>query len=310
MTNNVETAAITLRPAIDADLPAVEELLAAAGLPTDGVEEAFHNFVVAESGTRIVGVVGLETCGDHGLLRSTAVAPEYSGQGLGRRLVERIIADAESRGINALYLLTMTAERYFPSFGFVRIAREEVPQGIRETTEFVSACPASATVMRLALRPLSVLFLCTGNSARSQIAEALLAARSKGRFRVGSAGVRPASVVNPFAVETLRERGIDWTGHVPKTVDAIAHERWDLVITVCDNAKESCPIFPGQPVFAHWGMADPAEVVGEDSKKREAFRLTALLLARRIDLLLALPRETLLPAAPRVHHLDPVRERA
>lgn len=141
--------------------------------------------------------------------------------------------------------------------------------------------------------PLSVLFLCTGNSARSQIAEALLATRSKGRFRVGSAGVRPARAVNPFAVETLRERGIDWTGYAPKTIDAIEGQRWDFVITVCDNAKESCPIFPGQPVFAHWGMPDPAEVTGDDAKQREAFRLTALLLARRIDLLLALPLETL-----------------
>lgn len=158
--------------------------------------------------------------------------------------------------------------------------------------------------------PPSVLFLCTGNSARSQIAEALLTSHSRGRFRAGSAGVRPAAVVNPFAVETLRERGIDWTGHAPKTIDAIAHQRWDLVITVCENAKESCPIFPGHPVFAHWDMADPAEVDGEDSKKREAFRLTALLLAQRIDLLLALPLETLLPATPRVHQVDPLRERA
>ncbi|MEO8880130.1 MAG: hypothetical protein ABI446_06995 [Gemmatimonadaceae bacterium] len=83
------------------------------------------------------------------------------------------------------------------------------------------------------------------------------------------------------------------TGHLPKTIDAIENEHWDFVITVCDNAKESCPVFPGKPVFAHWGMPDPAEVGGEDAKKREAFRLTALLLARRIDLLLALPLETL-----------------
>lgn len=151
----------------------------------------------------------------------------------------------------------------------------------------------AGAVSATAREPLSILFLCTGNSARSQIAEALLATRSKGRFRVGSAGVRPAPAVNPFAVETLRERGIDWTGHAPKTIDAIESQRWDFVITVCDNAKESCPIFPGQPVFAHWGMPDPAEVPGDDAKIREAFRLTTLLLARRIDLLLSLPLETL-----------------
>lgn len=140
---------------------------------------------------------------------------------------------------------------------------------------------------------LSVLFLCTGNSARSQIAEALLTARGKGRFRAGSAGVRPAAVVNPHAVNILRQHGIDWSGRAPKAIDEILTERWDFVITVCDNAKESCPNLPGHPVFAHWGMPDPAQVDGDEASRREAFRLSAALLARRIDLLLALPLETL-----------------
>jgi protein-tyrosine-phosphatase len=140
---------------------------------------------------------------------------------------------------------------------------------------------------------ISVLFLCTGNSARSQIAEALLATRGKGRFRVGSAGVLPAADVNPFAVEILRELGIDWTGHSPKTIDAVTRQPWDFVITVCDRAKESCPVFPGHPTFAHWGMEDPAALEGDEHAKRLAFRQTALILARRIDLLLALPFATL-----------------
>jgi arsenate reductase len=140
---------------------------------------------------------------------------------------------------------------------------------------------------------LSVLFLCTGNSARSQIAEALLATRGKGRFSAGSAGVLPASRVNPFAVEILHDYGIDWSGRVPKTIDDVRDMHWDFVITVCDRAKESCPIFPGNPTFAHWGMEDPAEVQGDDAEKRAAFRITAVTLARRIDLLLALPMATL-----------------
>lgn len=139
---------------------------------------------------------------------------------------------------------------------------------------------------------LSVLFLCTGNSARSQIAEALLATRGKGRFIAGSAGVHPAKQVNPFAVEILRDLGIDWSGRVPKTLDDVRSTHWDFVITVCDRAKESCPIFPGNPTFAHWGMEDPAEVEGSDATKRAAFRSTAVRLARRIDLLLALPMAT------------------
>jgi amino-acid N-acetyltransferase len=141
----------TLRHAHESDLGAVEQLLTASGLPVDGVADALGTFMVAESDGRIVGVVGLEICCEHALLRSTAVAPEWRDRGLGRRLVEQIIADAESRNIRALYLLTTTAERYFPSFGFVKTTRDAVPEPIRHTGEFVSACPASATVMCLEL---------------------------------------------------------------------------------------------------------------------------------------------------------------
>ncbi|HEY5218907.1 MAG TPA: arsenate reductase ArsC [Gemmatimonadaceae bacterium] len=139
--------------------------------------------------------------------------------------------------------------------------------------------------------PLRVLFLCTGNSARSQIAEALLTAKGRGRFRVGSAGTRPADRVNPGAMEILSAHGIDWTGHRPKTIDEV-QQPWDLVITVCDNARETCPIFPGHPAFAHWGMPDPA-AVDDDAERRRAFRETYVVLSRRIDLLVALPIEKL-----------------
>ena len=108
-----------------------------------------------------------------------------------------------------------------------------------------------------------------------------------------SAGSRPAAGVNPYALETLREYAIPWTGHPPRSVDGLEREPWDFVITVCDRAKESCPIFPGQPVLAHWGMPDPADVEGDESTKRAAFRDAYLLLSRRIDLLLALPLTTL-----------------
>ncbi|HUK21375.1 MAG TPA: arsenate reductase ArsC [Gemmatimonadales bacterium] len=140
---------------------------------------------------------------------------------------------------------------------------------------------------------LRVLFLCTGNSARSQMAEALLNAKGQGRIRAESAGSRPAARVNPLAIETLREWNIDWAGHPPRGLDGLDRERWDFVITVCDRAKESCPIFPGQPVLAHWGMPDPAEVDGDDAKRRVAFRDAFLLLSRRIDLFVALPFEKL-----------------
>ena len=135
---------------------------------------------------------------------------------------------------------------------------------------------------------LRVLFLCTGNSARSQMAEALLNAKGKGRVQAESAGSRPAARVNPLALETLRDFSVPWAGHAPRSVAGLEAEPWDFVITVCDRAKESCPVFPGKPAQAHWSLPDPAEVVGDDAAKRTAFRQTFLDLSRRIDLLLSL----------------------
>lgn len=137
--------------------------------------------------------------------------------------------------------------------------------------------------------PLRLLFLCTQNSARSQIAEALLQARRDPRVVAGSAGTSPGPRVQPMAVQVLAERGIDWSRAQPKSIDDIASERWDLIITVCDNARESCPTFPGHPITAHWGVPDPAAVVGNEATVRRAFEDAALILGRRIDLLLALP---------------------
>jgi len=141
--------------------------------------------------------------------------------------------------------------------------------------------------------PYRVLFLCTGNSARSQMAEALLNRKGQGRFHAESAGSRPAARVNPYAIRALADIGISWDGHAPRGIDGLDHEHWDFIITVCDNAKEACPVFPGQPTFAHWGMDDPAEVEGSDEEKRRAFDAARNLLARRIDLLLAVPVDRL-----------------
>lgn len=142
----------SLRRADHGDLPAVEHLLRESALPLDGVAGAIDDFIVAEHEGVVVGVVGLEVCcAEHALLRSTAVAPEWRGRGLGRLLVERAIAEAEARGFQALWLLTTTAERYFPSFGFTATTRDTVPDAVRGSVEFTAACPASAAVMTLDL---------------------------------------------------------------------------------------------------------------------------------------------------------------
>ena len=148
--------------------------------------------------------------------------------------------------------------------------------------------------------PLRVLFLCTRNVARSQLAEAVMTRKveriAPGRFIVASAGSDPGAEVHPTALRVLATSGIPWTGY-PKSVMSLCNESWDLIITVCDRAKESCPTVPGQPSYAHWGMDDPADVAEDDGAQERAFREALAYLGRRIDLLLALPVETLERAA-------------
>ena len=143
----------------------------------------------------------------------------------------------------------------------------------------------------------SVLFLCTGNSARSVLAEAYLNHAGRGRFIAYSAGSHPAGRVNPFALELLREGGLPTTAARSKSWDEFARPdapKIDFVITVCDSAAaEVCPVWPGHPVKAHWGVPDPAAVEGTDEQKRHAFKEALITLSRRIDLFLALPVEKL-----------------
>lgn len=292
------TDQVSVRPARKEDLVSVRRLLGDAGLPEAGVEEWLPQFVVAEQEGRVVGVGGLELYGPSALLRSVAVRADRRGGGLGRELVDRLLAGARRRGIREVYLLTTTAENWFPRLGFAAVTRDEVPEAVRRSVEFTTACPASATVMRKSLagenpQGLRVLFLCTGNSARSQMAEALLNRKAGGRYVAESAGSEPAARVNPYAVEVLRDAGIEWRGHPPRGLDGLELEPWDLVITVCDHARESCPLFPGGPVVAHWGMPDPAAVEGDAASRRAAFVDAFWLISRRVDLLLALPVEKL-----------------
>jgi len=116
-----------------------------------------------------------------------------------------------------------------------------------------------------------VLILCTGNSARSQMAEGLLRQACAGRFEVFSAGTHP-SVVNPLAVEAMRERGIDIGQHRSKPVDEFVGQRFDYVMTVCDNAKENCPLFPGETKRIHWSFDDPAAAGGSVDERLAVFR--------------------------------------
>lgn len=143
----------------------------------------------------------------------------------------------------------------------------------------------------------SVLFLCTGNSARSILAEAYLNHAARGRFRAYSAGSHPNGTVNPLALELLRRMDIAAGGARSKSWDEFAAPgapEIDFVFTVCDSAAaEACPVWPGRPVTAHWGVPDPATVEGSDEDRRRAFKQALVALSRRIDLFLALPVDKL-----------------
>ena len=136
-----------IRRAKSSDLSAVESLLTASDLPTDGVRDNFSAFVVADDNGAIAGAIGLEKYGSVALLRSAVVAPDHRGTGVGRKLVEQLLERAEEAGVDELYLLTTTAEKYFPRFGFTRTTRATVPEAVKASAEFRGACPDTAIVM-------------------------------------------------------------------------------------------------------------------------------------------------------------------
>jgi arsenate reductase len=146
-------------------------------------------------------------------------------------------------------------------------------------------------------RNLNVLFVCTGNSARSVLAEGLMNHLGAGRFRAYSAGSTPTGVVNPFALATLAQLGMPVDGFRSKSwseFEGPGAPGLDFVFTVCDNAAgEVCPVWPGQPMTAHWGVPDPSVVQGSDEQLARAFWDVATTLKRRIELMLALPLASL-----------------
>src|SRR5882724_4843055 len=148
--------------------------------------------------------------------------------------------------------------------------------------------------MKDSTQPFKILFLCTGNSARSILGEYLIRRIAPHRFQSFSAGTQPTGIVNPFALRVLRDfYHIDASEARSKGTEEVSNIDFDFVITVCDNARESCPVWPGQPIIAHWGVNDPAAFEGPDDAKERFFYEIALQLHRRVQLLVSLPIEKL-----------------
>lgn len=143
-------------------------------------------------------------------------------------------------------------------------------------------------------KPYKLLFLCTGNSARSIFGEYLLRRLGGSRFQVFSAGSFPTGKVNPLAIQVLKDvYNIDASDARSKSWEEFKDVEFDIVITVCDDARETCPLWPGQPIVAHWSSPDPAAVEGTDSEKYRAFKDVALQINRRLQLFTSLPVDKL-----------------
>jgi protein-tyrosine-phosphatase/N-acetylglutamate synthase-like GNAT family acetyltransferase len=268
-------------------------------LPTSDLASARREFVAIREQRRVVAAGALQRFGSSALLRSVVVAEDRRGSGLGHAIVLELERLARVARIDRLILLTETAASFFSRHGYQVIERSAAPADVQGSEEFRSLCPNSATCMAkvLADRLYNVLFLCTGNSARSILAEALINQWGRGKFRGFSAGSHPRGAVHPIALELLQHMKIPTEGLRSKSWDEFAAPGaplLDFVFTVCDNAAgEVCPYWPGQPMTAHWGLPDPAAVEGTETDKWLAFRSTFQALDNRIKIFTSLPLASL-----------------
>jgi arsenate reductase len=224
-------------------------------------------------------------------LRRLGLAPEDAGR-LARLCLERGSIDLDLAPLLADQRRTIARQR-------ADLDRLDAELNDLEST--IAAVGRTTTrEAHMTAAPISVLFVCTHNSARSQIAEALLGRFGGDAFEVHSAGTE-VTRVNPYAIRVLAESGIDWTAGRSKSIIEFLDRRFDYVITVCDRARATCPVFPGSSNSLHWGLDDPSEVEGTDEEKLAAFRRTQTEIAGRLRPFV----EVALRASNRVVTADP-----
>ena len=178
-----------------------------------------------------------------------------------------------------------------------RVELDRLEGELADLEDTIAAAGRGQKEPRMPSEPIRVLFVCTGNSARSQIAEALLKQIGGADFEVFSAGTE-AKGVNPYTVRVLADVGIDWSGARSKSVTEFLGQPFDYVITVCDHARQTCPVFPGNHNTMHWGLDDPAEVEGTEQEKLAAFQRTLRDVATRLRPFVELARRARREATP------------
>jgi protein-tyrosine-phosphatase len=216
-----------------------------------------------------------------------AVADAEQGLGLATLLLERLVEAAQRLGITRL---TADVDPYRLDLGRCRELLTATGAALHPGLDRL-AQPTAAAARRPGRPRARILFLCTGNSARSQMAEAMAEQLAPDTVEAFSAGSHPKRL-HPNAVRAMRERGIDIADRCTKHLSAFAEQHFDAVITLCDRVREVCPGFPGQPTVAHWSMPDPARAADDDGASYPAFQRTATEIAERVSLLLELLAHT------------------
>ncbi len=232
------------------------ELLGNHNLPVSDLDEGKELFVLLDDQDRVIGTGGLEIFGDQALVRSVSVSKEYQGRGLGKYIVKELEQAAIKKDVHSLYLLTTTAKDFFEKEGYDIVQREDLPPAIRETGEFKSLCPSTATAMKKNLFPKKkLLFVCIENSNRSQMSQAFAILHGGKNVEAYSAGSRPSGKVNPRAIEAMRQLGYDLSKHDSKSLQEVEkYAPFDVVVTM--GCGDACPWMPARK-FVDWDIPDP-----------------------------------------------------
>ena len=241
------------------------ELIRENSLPTEDLENK-QVYVLVDEHNEIIGTGGLEYFGNEALIRSVSIQKDQQGKGLGKLVTAELEKIAVSHGAHTLYLLTTTAKDFFQREGYREILRDEVSSQIRESSEFSSVCPTTATVMKKELnQKKKVLFVCVENSNRSQMSQAFATILGGDRIEAYSAGSKPSGIVNPKAIKAMHELGYDLGKHESKSLEEVKqYAPFDAVVTM--GCGDACPWMPAKK-FVDWEIPDPKNMEPADFNK-------------------------------------------
>lgn len=232
------------------------QLLKENQLPVSDITDETSLFALTDQSSSLIGSAGLEIFGQQALIRSVSVVKSQQRSGIGKMLIQELENFATQQGIKELYLLTTTADKFFSKYGYAVVPRDELPDAIKQTSEFSSVCPSSAIAMMKNLSPKKkILFVCVENSNRSQMSQAFANMLGGNNVEAFSAGSKPSGIVNPKAIAAMKELGYDLSKHESKSLEEVKQfAPFDAVVTM--GCGDSCPWMPAKE-FIDWQIPDP-----------------------------------------------------